>query len=509
VQDIYFTYDAVGNITQINDVSSTTASKLVVFGYDDLHRLTSASTTAATSTAYRQTYSYSSIGNISGLKTNTSATSTYTYAETNYANPHAATSIGGASLTYDNNGNLRSYGSKTYGWDYRNRMASSTEGATNLTFKYDHSNQRILKGDGTATTTYTNQYHNIAGATTTRYIYAGGEVVATITADGISTTTTYTHADHLGSTNAVTDSNGDLTKTLDYYPYGSERINSGSDDQQRTYIGQYFDDDIDLSYLNARYYNGAQGQFLSMDPAYLALGDEKQVKDLSSFNQQIYLTDPQGLNSYAYARDNPITRSDPTGKYFELSAGGTGMGWSGAIGLRFDTTGLNVFASGGSGVGWGGHLIGLSWVPGEEVPHEDQTKTSIGGDFGPIGVSADGDYDSSAVTLRNASPRISFNYGAGIDFYVRRDVSTPIIGGSHGNLVLNGGSTYSTPNYTPSNYYNSSQQFSLTNSNSASSMSWNSVSMSLNAASSAINRGDYTAASGYLNNALKSLKKAE
>ena len=44
LQNISYTYDGVGNITQITDRSDTGAGKSVTFGYDDLHRLTLAST---------------------------------------------------------------------------------------------------------------------------------------------------------------------------------------------------------------------------------------------------------------------------------------------------------------------------------------------------------------------------------------------------------------------------------------------------------------------------------
>jgi RHS repeat-associated protein len=56
------------------------------------------------------------------------------------------------------------------------------------------------------------------------------------------------------------------------------------------------------AFLNARYYNNAQGQFLSEDPVFL--GDPKSQ----------VLTDPQSLNSYSYANDNPIVKSDPSGR---------------------------------------------------------------------------------------------------------------------------------------------------------------------------------------------------
>jgi RHS repeat-associated protein len=49
------------------------------------------------------------------------------------------------------------------------------------------------------------------------------------------------------------------------------------------YIGQYFDSASSLSYLNARYYNPLQGQFLSEDPIFLSASQN--------------LGDPQSLNA--------------------------------------------------------------------------------------------------------------------------------------------------------------------------------------------------------------------
>jgi RHS repeat-associated protein len=91
---------------------------------------------------------------------------------------------------------------------------------------------------------------------------------------------------------------------LDYYPYGSTRINQqfgATFNEQKQYIGQYTDPETNLSYLQARYMNSTNGQFLSEDPVFLS--DPKQQ----------VLTDPQSLNSYSYANDNPTVRKDPSG----------------------------------------------------------------------------------------------------------------------------------------------------------------------------------------------------
>src|SRR5262249_18764653 len=74
-----------------------------------------------------------------------------------------------------------------------------------------------------------------------------------------------------------------------------------------------FSDDGGLSYLQARYMDPNRGQFLSQDRAFLMLGNPDQLKQVSQQDQQTFLSDPQQLNSYGYANDNPITRKDPNG----------------------------------------------------------------------------------------------------------------------------------------------------------------------------------------------------
>ena len=92
------------------------------------------------------------LGNITGMSTS-SATTTYTYAETGYANPHAVTSVGGTTYTYDNNGNVTAIGSLDYTWDWRNRLASAERSGGGITtYGYDHTGQRVFKATGSATT---------------------------------------------------------------------------------------------------------------------------------------------------------------------------------------------------------------------------------------------------------------------------------------------------------------------------------------------------------------------
>jgi RHS repeat-associated protein len=248
----------------------------------------------------------------------------YTYAGTGYANPDAPTQIANGlsttTFTYDNNGNVTQKTTDgtttTYVYDYANRLTALGAGGATTTYGYDAFGQRVFQTGTTSTYLYPFKWYSVASstgsgakfATTTDYVFNGDSLLATVdqeTASGNATGTAktrYIHPDHLGSTNVVTDASGTVIQTLDYYPYGATRINAntGGADSGRKFIGQ-FSDQSNLDYLQARYYDPNRGQFLTQDPVFI--GDPKGQN----------LADPQSLNSYSYAEDNPIKNKDPNG----------------------------------------------------------------------------------------------------------------------------------------------------------------------------------------------------
>ncbi len=263
--------------------------------------------------AYLGNFTYTAIGNISS-STDAGA---YTYAETGTTNPHAATSIDGVSLAYDNNGNLTNHGTSTYEWDYRNRLTASNDGTSTTTYAYDHTFERVSKTASSSTTVYPNQFYEAKNASTTKYVFANNTLVAYIEADGESTTTVhYVHPDHLGGTNVVTDESGGTELTQAYYPFGSERISDGTSTLARGFIGEY-EDEGDMSYLNARYYESDRGQFISQDPVFWEIALTPDGRSV--------LMNPQAQNSYSYALNSPVTLKDPTGRATYLWNNGAGM----------------------------------------------------------------------------------------------------------------------------------------------------------------------------------------
>ncbi len=120
----------------------------------------------------------------------------------------------------------------------------------------------------------------------------------------------YYHQDALGSVRLVTDENGDVVSRHDYLPFGEEipateqfgRSDSDlkydtDDSPPQRFTGKERDTESGLGYFGARYYSGAQGRFTSTDAPF---ADQHGL-------------DPQSWNLYAYARNNPLRYTDPSG----------------------------------------------------------------------------------------------------------------------------------------------------------------------------------------------------
>jgi YD repeat-containing protein len=264
-------------------------------------------------------------------------------------------------LSYDNNGNLTSSGTSSFSWNYRNQLTQAVTQNSTTTYAYDDQGNRVSQTVGNTTIIYPNKYYSITSttnggttyATTTVYVWNGDTLIATIDQpiiNGAATgtaATRYIHPDHLGSTNVVSDESGNVVDSLEYYPYGETRINEPTypTNAQRQYIAQ-FKDGNSLSYLNARYLNSQQGQFLSEDPVFLGVPSEQNLGDPQSLTSpwathsasnlasasglsgntqprgnstsgwpDWWLLDPQMQNAYGYGRDNPTRYADPNGNF--------------------------------------------------------------------------------------------------------------------------------------------------------------------------------------------------
>jgi hypothetical protein len=62
--------------------------------------------------------------------------------------------------------------------------------------------------------------------------------------------------DTLGSTHKLTDANGNVTDTFEFWPYGEERLRTGTTPTPLTYVGTlgYYEDSSGRMYVRARTY---------------------------------------------------------------------------------------------------------------------------------------------------------------------------------------------------------------------------------------------------------------
>jgi RHS repeat-associated protein len=137
-------------------------------------------------------------------------------------------------------------------------------------------------------------------AAITKYYYFGGQRIAT---RGPDNTLTWLHADHLGSTSLATDGGGGKVARQLYYPFGGTRWASVAPlPTDFGFTGQRNQSTIGLYDYHARFYDPLVGRFVSADTIVPSPGD------------------PQALNRYSYANNNPLVYVDPSGHTSILEA---------------------------------------------------------------------------------------------------------------------------------------------------------------------------------------------
>jgi len=137
---------------------------------------------------------------------------------------------------------------------------------------------------GGATTLYPSADAEYTGSTWMRYPHMDVKVVGSAKQ--------VLHRDHLASVRFVTDAAGALVEQTGYAAYG-EKTNAAFA-TSKSYIGERFDAETGLLYLNARYHDPAFGRFISPD-------------DWDPVLEGVW------TNRYAYAQNDPINKADNNG----------------------------------------------------------------------------------------------------------------------------------------------------------------------------------------------------
>ena len=180
-------------------------------------------------------------------------------------------------------------GERTLEWDPANRLAAVTmPGGGTVSFATGPDGARVKKQSAAATTLYptADVEATTAGGVTAIARYPWMDIAVEGTA------VRFLHRDHLASVRAVTDMAGAVVEATGYAAYG-ERLNAGFQ-TAKGYIGERFDAETRLLYLNARYHDPVFGRFISPD-------------DYDPVAEGV------GTNRYAYAGNDPVNNSDPNG----------------------------------------------------------------------------------------------------------------------------------------------------------------------------------------------------
>jgi RHS repeat-associated protein len=201
---------------------------------------------------------------------------------------------------YDAAGNLLNDGIHTYIYDAENRIVNVDGGGA--IYVYDAEGRRVGKAVGANVTYFIygidGQVVSERNASNT-WIQTYARFAGSLTALYNGSTTAFYHQDHLGSTRLVTTYNAGsyaVAENIDYLPFG-EQISGGTATTHK-FTGKERDPESTLDNFGARYLTSTLGRFMSPDPLYI---------------EAHRLADPQQLNLYAYARNNPVKFTDPTG----------------------------------------------------------------------------------------------------------------------------------------------------------------------------------------------------
>lgn len=275
------------------------------YAYDLLNRLVLGMHPSQTN----ESYSFDDVGN----RTASHQGSSYSYQPFN-----RLVTANLASFGYDTNGNLilktDACGTWSYSWDYENRLIqASLSGGVTVSYAYDALGRRI-------------QRTTSAGGTT-KFVYDGADVIRDLDGTGATVaeylngpgidnklrqttgaSTSYFLTDHLGTTRALTDANGNITASLTYDSFGN--LISGFTSTRYTYTGREFDEDSGLMYYRAGWSDPEQGRFISEDP--IGFGG--------------------GVNFYAYVGNNPINSRDPFGLMPQRDCVATGVAIGATVG---------------------------------------------------------------------------------------------------------------------------------------------------------------------------------
>ena len=274
-----YTYDALGQLIQVNDHSDTRSGE--------------------NGTTWKYTYDLG--GNILKKErfayadtTSPLETVTYTYGDANWRDK--LTVFNGNDIAYDAIGNPLHDGTWTYTWQNGRQLQKMQKSGVTAEFVYNADGLRVQKTVNGVATKYTlhgkNIVHMTSGTDELHFFYDAQNRPAVVVYNGVP----YAYVKSLqGDIVAILDENGNMVVSYGYDAWGAplwctgELAETLGKVQPFRYRGYVFDEETGLYYLRSRYYNSELGRFLNADTIYYC-------------------------NLFCYCKNSPTRRFDANGK---------------------------------------------------------------------------------------------------------------------------------------------------------------------------------------------------
>ncbi|MEB1807159.1 MAG: RHS repeat-associated core domain-containing protein [Bacillaceae bacterium] len=295
-----YSYDEYGNLSGLKKDGQTAS-----YSYDAMDQLIEEKTLDGQTI----NYTYDKRGNRTHINNQVVAA---------FDNSNRMTEFKSQAITYDADGNRINDGRLKYSWDGLGKLTAIEEvnGTKKWQFVYDEQGRRIQKTgpSGTIRFHYDGDSNRLMAETDTagkpirEYVYNADHILVGLKTNG----TWYNYQrNYRGDVVAITDMDGKVAAEYTYDTWGkpltSNIVDPKLTGQPIRYASYYYDEDLALYYLMARYYDSEHAVFLSLDP-------ELDVDETVAMS-----------NGYLYADNNPVLKVDPEGRAaWWIAAGAVG-----------------------------------------------------------------------------------------------------------------------------------------------------------------------------------------
>ena len=307
--NLSYEYDAIGNVSKVSQGSTVVAE----YQYDKLNQLISEKLPQQN---LKYTYTYDTSGNIrtvetTNTKTNKTTTDTYEYTDSDWKD--LLTSYNGTAITYDAIDNPLSYNNGTawkFMWENAHDLATAKGNGKSISYHYDMDGVRDSKTVDDVKHEYITQGGNVTlerwndgEEKSLEFIYDnGGAPYSVIYSRGNEVDTYYYILNQQGDVIRIVDTSGKTVAEYTYNGWGEIlNVSNAKGSEIGTinpilYRGYYYDSELNMYYLQSRYYDPVMKRMICADDEKLSA--KATLKD---------------NNLFEYCNNDPIRNVDITG----------------------------------------------------------------------------------------------------------------------------------------------------------------------------------------------------